>query len=556
MAISSSRVDQSQGGNLLQQMSADVIDIYKHSENLAQTRRMIDVEERKQKAALLGPMVEKLIQDRGGTYAFLRSSPEAAIVYGNFLMETTGMKANQVASAVQGIMSLDPTHQDMFSMLANKAVSDPKAATMLADLTNRANYSNLRGKAMVDMGGDGTAETLRLAQDTEAIFGKLTGYQPPPPPKEEEKKTTAQGDERARGTTVSGGEHAAKQEMEAFEAEETEKRNELYATRYGAYEQKQVEEHGPEITQEDTTYGRLESEEKKLLGLAEQNPQYSEEFKALAKLHRSGELSPQQVLEAATKVPELKEAAMRALEKTAEVQGRGDPMVTAYYRDYYKGKKISDGRTRIAIDRQATRMEQDNHKMLNQFYETVYPHIGDIDYMRKVLPDVAASVDKSVDYILKERTLQLNESQDQLAWKQFVWQKGLQMLQLETQTKAQAAAAELGMVPSEIMGSLVVEYNKTLQKLIGEGKSEEDIQSYIESNPVLKATEEAMRIFMSQQGIEVTQLERRAGFLGLLGKQQYYQAQFIGQGGAGVNSSQVNTNMNSEASAYMNSYGY
>ena len=73
MAISGSSIRQNPQGSIMQQMSSEVVDLYKHFQNLAQTKRAIDTEERKQKAAQMQPYIDKLIQDRGGVYAFLRS---------------------------------------------------------------------------------------------------------------------------------------------------------------------------------------------------------------------------------------------------------------------------------------------------------------------------------------------------------------------------------------------------------------------------------------------------------------------------------------------------
>lgn len=562
MAISSSRVNQNQGGNLMQNMAGEVIDLYKHFENLTQTKRQVDIMERTQKAKQMGPILENLIQKRGGTYAFLRSSEEAPVLLGQYIMETTGLNANQVVGTVKGIMNLDPTQQDMAWMIFNKAATDPKAAEMAANLANRTNYSYLEGERIREVGGNPAQQIGELNSLYEQMYTKINGV--PMPPKEStattETPVVSKGDERARGTTVSGGAHEVKEEIEAHTMQ---KAGEASGARYAAMAQAQGVEPEPDkpIVIEGADQKSFEDQEaERLLGLAEQetNPKASAELTAMAKLYREGKFtSESDFLSAAMKVPELKPLAEKVNKALATAQGGNDPMVKTFYRDYYAGKPISKKRLEVATDRQGSRLAKENSEMINNFYNNiVVPHFGDVDYMRQAFPELAAAADKGTEIILRERQLRANESQAQLMWEQFAYQKMLQEMQLQVENQKAALVQQGGLLGTETLQAWGNSYMDVIKQMVAEGWDEKKMQEFLEANPALLGIEKAVEKGLSPLGIRVNELERRSALFGLWqSKVQRYEANFIGdESQGGVSSPSLGGGHTEESAGLANSY--
>jgi len=148
----------------MQQMSKEVVDLYKHFEDLTQTKRQVDIMEREQKAKTLGPMMNQMIENRGGEYAFLKTGPEAQAVYANYMNELTGMGMDKATNLVDQVLQMDPSLADNMSIIRNEMANGSKPAMqMFGNLVNAAQYRSQAQKR-----GDPQA----LAQ-ADALMGQI-----------------------------------------------------------------------------------------------------------------------------------------------------------------------------------------------------------------------------------------------------------------------------------------------------------------------------------------------------------------------------------------------
>lgn len=175
MAIANTSVRQG-GGGLMQQMSAEVIDLYKHFENLQQVKRQVTLQEAQQRAQVMGEQINKLIADRGGTWNFLQN-PEGRAVYSNAVASFTGMDLGAAQNIAEGIAKLDPSKADIYHFMFSEAVNGKAEAAEAWNYLNNA--AGLTGMAF----SRGTAEDQRRAKDhfqavVDKTVEKTTGVNP------------------------------------------------------------------------------------------------------------------------------------------------------------------------------------------------------------------------------------------------------------------------------------------------------------------------------------------------------------------------------------------
>ncbi len=218
MAISSSRVQQGGGGNLMQQMSAEVVDLYKHFENLAQTRRQVDIMQREQNAQALGPMMDKMVKDRGGWYSFLQTGPEAQTLAAGYLQDVTGLGAPEAQTAVKHMAGLDPSQADMLGMLMNAGANGDKGAIQMVNQLSKAGVlaeqAHSRGDERTAIDYDAIARTALdkaikdvlgvSPEEARAADAKRKQGTPPPPGAKEYNPSQAFGDQGKETGTETG----------------------------------------------------------------------------------------------------------------------------------------------------------------------------------------------------------------------------------------------------------------------------------------------------------------------------------------------------------------